>query len=72
MDKDPTFYRSFSELLEETIRDYRAKRISERDYLKTVVDLACRVARKDRGREVPDLSRATTMGRPSLVPLKVV
>ena len=37
MDEDPTFYRSFSELL-----------------------------------EVPDLSRATTMGRPSLVPLKVV
>ena len=33
MDEDPSFYRSFSELLEETIRDYRAKRISERDYL---------------------------------------
>jgi type I restriction enzyme, R subunit len=53
MDEDPTFYRSFSELLEETIRDYRAKRISERDYLKNVVDLASKVARKDRGREVP-------------------
>ena len=53
MDEDPTFYRSFSELLEETIRDYRSKRISERDYLKNVVDLASKVARKDRGREVP-------------------
>ncbi|OAN71690.1 restriction endonuclease subunit R [Rhodobacteraceae bacterium EhC02] len=53
MDEDPTFYRSFSELLEETIRDYRAKRISERDYLKNVVDLASKIARKDRGREVP-------------------
>lgn len=52
MDEDPTFYRSFSELLEETIRDYRVKRISERDYLKNVVDLASKVARKDRGREV--------------------
>lgn len=54
MDEDPSFYRSFSELLEETIRDYRAKRISERDYLKNVVDLASKVARKDRGRAVPD------------------
>lgn len=53
MDEDPTFYRSFSELLEETIRDYRAKRISERDYLKKVIDLASKVARKDRGKEVP-------------------
>jgi type I restriction enzyme, R subunit len=53
MDEDPTFYRSFSELLEETIRDYRAKRISERDYLKKVVDLASKIARKDRGKEVP-------------------
>ena len=34
MDEDPAFYRQFSELLEETIRDYREKRISERDYLK--------------------------------------
>jgi type I restriction enzyme R subunit len=54
MDEDPTLYRNFSELLEETIRDYRAKRIAERDYLEKVVDLASKVARKERGREVPD------------------
>ena len=54
MDEDPTFYRSFSELLEETIRDYRAKRISERDYLKNVSISRARLARKDRGRAVPD------------------
>ena len=54
MDEDPTFYRKFSKLLEDTIRDYRAKRISERDYLTNVVDLASKVARKDRGREVPE------------------
>src|SRR5690606_39690921 len=29
MDEDPTFYKQFSELLEETIRAYRAKRLSE-------------------------------------------
>jgi type I restriction enzyme R subunit len=63
MDEDPTFYRSFSELLEETIRDYRAKRISERDYLKKVLDLAGRVARKDRGRAVPDAIKGNDDGQ---------
>ncbi len=33
MDEDPTFYKQFSELLEETIRAYREKRLSEREYL---------------------------------------
>jgi len=55
MDEDPTFYRQFSELLEETIRDYRERRISERDYLNSVIDLASKVARKDRGRDIPEL-----------------
>jgi len=54
MDEDPAFYRRFKDMLEEALRDYRAKRISEKDYLNNVVDLASRVARKDRGRQVPD------------------
>ncbi|WP_027132548.1 type I restriction endonuclease subunit R [Geminicoccus roseus] len=54
MDEDPTFYRRFSELLEETISEYRAKRLSEREYLNIVVDLANKVARKDHGRDIPD------------------
>jgi type I restriction enzyme R subunit len=54
MDEDPAFYRQFSELLEEAIRGYREKRISERDYLNNVVDLASRMARKDHGRQVPE------------------
>ena len=53
MEEDPTFYRQFSELLEETIRAYREKRLSEREYLKNVVELASKVARRDRGVEVP-------------------
>src|SRR5208337_1279596 len=53
MEEDPSFYKRFSELLEETIRDYREKRISEKDYLKKVVDLAAKVAHKDRGYDVP-------------------
>ncbi|WP_298865208.1 HsdR family type I site-specific deoxyribonuclease [uncultured Sulfitobacter sp.] len=54
MEEDPSFYRQFSELLADTIRDYREKRISEKDYLKTVVELAGRVARRDYGRDMPD------------------
>lgn len=57
LDEDPTFYKQFSELLEETIRAYREKRLSEREYLNSVVDLASKVARKDRGRDVPESIR---------------
>ena len=53
MDEDPSFYRRFSEMLEETIRGYREKRLSERDYLRNIVDIAAKVARKDRGRVMP-------------------
>ena len=53
MDEDPSFYKQFSELLEETIRDYRQKRLSERDYLQGIIDLASKVARKERGQSVP-------------------
>lgn len=53
MDEDPTFYKQFSELLEETIRDYRQKRLSERDYLQSVVDLASKIARKERDQVMP-------------------
>lgn len=63
MDEDPSFYRKFSELLEETIRDYRAKRVSERDYLQNVVNLASKIARKDRGREVPDAIKGNDDGQ---------
>ena len=58
MDEDPAFYRRFKELLEETLRDYRAKRISEKEYLNNVVDLASRIARKDHGRKVPESIKA--------------
>ena len=57
MDEDPTFYKQFSELLEEAIRAYREKRLSEREYLNSVLDLASKVARKDRGRDVPESIR---------------
>ncbi len=53
MEEDPSFYQRFSEMLTETIRDYREKRISERNYLNNVIELASKVARKDRGRVMP-------------------
>lgn len=63
MDEDPAFYRQFSDLLEETIRAYRERRLSERDYLGSVVDLASKVARKDRGRQVPDAVKGDDDGQ---------
>ncbi|MDF1871980.1 HsdR family type I site-specific deoxyribonuclease [Vannielia sp.] len=60
MEEDPSFYRQFSEMLAETIRDYREKRISEKDYLKTVMDLAGRVARRDHGRDMPESIKGDT------------
>ena len=53
MEEDPAIYRRFSEMLEETIRDYREKRISEREYLTHVLDLTGKVTKKDRGRAIP-------------------
>lgn len=44
-------------MLQETIRAYRERRLSEREYLNSVSDLASKVARKDRGRDVPDTIR---------------
>ena len=63
LDEDPAFYRQFSELLEETIREYRAKRLSEVEYLNGVLDLAGRVARKDRGRDMPQQVRGSEDGQ---------
>jgi type I restriction enzyme R subunit len=57
MEGDPALYRRFSEMLDETIRAYRQRRLSERDYLNRVVDLAGKVARKERGRPVPETIR---------------
>jgi type I restriction enzyme R subunit len=57
MDEDPTFYKQFSHLLEETIRAYHEKRLSEREYLSSIAELASKMARKDRGRDIPETIR---------------
>jgi type I restriction enzyme R subunit len=53
MEADPAFYMRFSEMLEETIRDYRQHRMSEKEYLNSIIDIASKVAGKDRGQDVP-------------------
>jgi type I restriction enzyme R subunit len=39
MDEDPAFYKKFSEMLKETIREYEEQRISEAQYLNRVTDI---------------------------------
>ena len=63
MEEDPSFYRSFSELLEEAIRDYREMRISEREYLRKMAGMAQQVAQKDRGAPVPDAIKGNDDGQ---------
>jgi type I restriction enzyme R subunit len=53
MEEDPAFYKQFSEMLEETIRGYRERRLSEQEYLSNVIDIASRVATKNHGRDLP-------------------
>lgn len=63
MEEDPSFYKKFSELLEETIQDYRQKRISEKEYLRQIVDLAVKVAQKDRGVRLPESIKSNEDGQ---------
>ena len=62
MDMDPAFYERFSKLLDDTIREYRAKRMSEQDYLDSVVGLASKLAGGHRGGDVPAALRGNDHG----------
>ena len=53
MEEDPTLYKAFSQMLEEAIREYRSKRISEKDYLKRVSEIAKDVASGKRAENIP-------------------
>ena len=53
IEEDPAFYKQFSEMLEETIEDYYNKRISEKEYLSSIVDLTSKIVVKDRGQDLP-------------------
>lgn len=53
MEEDPAFYKSFSQMLEDTIQAYRTKRISEIDYLKKATEIANDVAKGKRDQGIP-------------------
>jgi len=46
MGEDPAFYEKFSKLIQQAIEDFRAKRISDLDYLGKVVDIRNKVVGK--------------------------
>ncbi|HTT79774.1 MAG TPA: HsdR family type I site-specific deoxyribonuclease [Stellaceae bacterium] len=46
-EEDPTFFKRFSELLRQVIEDFRAKRISDLEYLKHMRDIRDQLVRRD-------------------------
>ena len=53
LDEDPIFYEKFSRLIQKAIDDFRAKRISDLEYLSTVSQYREEVVQKRRD-NVPD------------------
>ena len=53
MDEDPAFYEKFSKLIQQAIEDFRAKRISDLEYLNKVVDIRNKVVGKVHD-DIPD------------------
>lgn len=53
MDEDPAFYEKFSKLIQQAIEDFRAKRMSDLDYLHKVVDIRNKIVGKVHD-DVPD------------------
>ncbi|MBN1546316.1 MAG: type I restriction endonuclease subunit R [Syntrophaceae bacterium] len=54
MDEDPSFYKRLSALIDEAIEEYRARRISEKEYLERVMK-HMQEARGEGGREQPEI-----------------
>lgn len=53
MEEDPALYQRFSEMLQETIQGYKARRIAEGDYLQRVLEIAQQVNSRERGSQLP-------------------
>ncbi len=53
MAEDPAFYEKFSKLIQQAIEDFRAKRISDLDYLDKIVDIRNKVVDKVHD-DIPD------------------
>lgn len=46
MEEDPAFYQKFSDMIQKVIEDFRAKRISDLDYLNKVTDISEKVVNR--------------------------
>ena len=53
MEEDPAFYEKFSKLIQQAIDDFRAKRLTDMEYLKKVTELRHKVVRRERD-DVPN------------------
>jgi len=53
MDEDPAFYEKFSKLIQQAIEDFRAKRLSDMDYLNQVMEIRNKVVTRHHD-DVPD------------------
>lgn len=60
LEQDPTFYKRLSELVNETIADHRAERLSDLEYLKKTEELAEQIRRHGTEVEDPRLSGRDT------------
>jgi type I restriction enzyme R subunit len=54
MEEDPSLYRRFSRMLQDTIEDYRAARLAEREYLQRELEIAVQVGTRKRANTLPE------------------
>jgi type I restriction enzyme R subunit len=62
-DEDPVFYRRFSELIDEALKDAQAERLSQLDLLHRMEDYRDRVRDRRAFEEVPEVLRARDVAR---------
>ena len=61
-EEDPTFFKRFSELIRQAINDFRAKRISDLEYLRRVRDIRDQMVERDTT-DLPEAVRDDPMAR---------
>lgn len=62
-DENPAYYKKFSERIEETLRAYKEKRISEAEYLKQMEEHVKRFREGDQGEAYPEVIRENENAR---------
>jgi type I restriction enzyme R subunit len=56
MDGDPAFYEKFSKLIQQAIDDFKARRISDREYLNKIIEIRSQITNRQHN-DVPDQIR---------------